>query len=221
LWAGRVVEIPGISHASAEIARHARDARIARVAAGVLGAARVQLLQDTALIKPPDPGTRVEWHQDYSYLAYLDRPGVVTARLSLTRCTLESGCMRVIDGSHAWGLHGGDLSFRRDSVADTLGELPPELRERARALEVPLELEPGDVSVHHCLTFHASHENRSAGPRKTLVVRLMDAACRLEPSRLPSPEAAPHFPVDAEGHLTGASFPVVWSPADPPPRASG
>ncbi|MBE7448110.1 MAG: phytanoyl-CoA dioxygenase family protein [Kofleriaceae bacterium] len=78
-------------------------------------------------------------------------------------------------------------------------------RGRARARE------PGDVSLHHCLTFHGSRPNTSARPRKTLVLRLFDGACRLVPDRLPSPEAVAHFPTDADGHLDAAAFPVLWS----------
>ena len=213
-WAGRVVEVAGISRGAPEIAEHVRDPAIARLAAGALGARAVQLLQDTALIKPARVPARVEWHQDYSYLAYLDRPSIVTVRLALTRCSIETGCMRVIDGSHTWGLRGQNLAFRRDSVEDGLAALPPELRERARSAEVHLELLPGDISLHHCLTFHGSEENRSAGPRKTLVVRILDAGCRLVPSRLPSVELAPHFPADEDGHLTGPAFPTLWSAGD-------
>ena len=210
-WGGRVVEVAGISRGSAEIAKHAHDPEIARLAAGALGARRVQLLQDTAFVKPVAAPARVEWHQDYSYLAYLDRSSVVTVRLALTRCSLESGCMRVIDASHTWGLHGDNLAFRRDSVDDALAALPPELRDRARSAEVSLELAPGDVSLHHCLTFHGSEENRGARPRKTLAVRIMDGECRLVPDRLPAAELAPHFPIDAGGHLTGPAFPILWS----------
>ena len=210
-WGGNVVEVAGISHGSSEIAGHAHDPEIASLAAHALGARRVQLLQDTALVKPVAVSARVEWHQDYSYLGYLDRSSVVTVRLALTRCSIESGCMRVIDASHTWGLRGDNLAFRRDSVEDTLAALPPELRDRARFAEVPLELAPGDVSLHHCLTFHSSEENRSSRARKTLAVRIMDADCCLVPSRLPSAEIAPHFPTDASGHLTGPAFPILWS----------
>lgn len=212
-WGGRVVEVAGISRGSPELARLARDPELARFAAGALGAREVQLLQDTVFVKPVGAPARVEWHQDYSYLAYLDRTSVVTVRLALTRCSLESGCMRVLDGSHAWGVRGDNLAFRRDRVEDALAALPPELRDRAAGTEVPLELAPGDVSLHHCLTFHGSEENRSAHPRKTLAVRIMDAECRLVPSRLPSAEMAPHFPTDASGRLASSAFPILWSDA--------
>ncbi len=200
---GRVVEVAGISRGSPAIAAAAREPRLGAIAAALLGAARVQLLQDTALVKPPASGP-VAWHQDYSYLGYLDRPAIVTARVALTPCTVANGCLRAIDGSHLWGRKGPDLSFRRDAVEDGL---PAELR--ARGAESAIELDAGDVSIHHCLTFHSSEVNRSASTRKTLALRLMDGACRLVAERLPSASLAPHFPVDAAGHLTGPGFPVL------------
>lgn len=209
-WAERVVEVAGISRASAALAAHAHTAAIAARAGEVLGATRVQLLQDTALVKPAAHPGAVAWHQDWSYLTYLDRPAVVTVRLALTPCTVASGCLRVLDGSHRWGHHGDDLSFRRDRVEDTLDALPPALRAQAAAAERALELEPGDLSLHHCLTFHGSGPNHSPRPRKTLVVRLVDGACRLIPERLPAPELAAHFPTDDDGHLGPAAFPVLW-----------
>jgi ectoine hydroxylase-related dioxygenase (phytanoyl-CoA dioxygenase family) len=206
-----VVEIAGPltqRHGMAEIARHSVLPAIGRLAARALDARRVQLLQDSVLIKPPGGGP-VEWHQDYSYLGYLDRPAVVTVRLSLTSCTIDSGCLRVIDGSHGWGLSGADLSFRRSSIEDTLVMLPPERRASARDAEVALELGPGDVSLHHCLTFHGSAVNRSTWPRKTLVMRFMDAECRLVRERLPDAALASRFPIDDKGCLSTTAFPVV------------
>lgn len=209
-WGAQVVEAAGISNASALIARHAHDPRVARISAMLLGAARVRLLQDTALIKPASSPASIAWHQDYSYLAYLDQPRVVTARIAITPCVVASGCMRVIDGSHLWGLRGDDLTFQRTRVEDTFEALPPELRARAGSDEQLIELAPGDVSFHSCLTFHRSLENTTANARKTLVVRMMDAQCRLVPDRLPSPELRAIFTTDDDGRLTGAAFPTLW-----------
>ncbi len=203
-WGTQVIEAAGISTAAASIARHAHDPRVARIAATLLGATRVRLLQDTALIKPGNSAATVAWHQDYSYLAYLDQPRVVTARIAITPCVVASGCMRVINGSHLHGLRGDDLTFQRSTVEDTI---PPELRDHEEQL---IELAPGDVSFHSCLTFHRSLENTTTNARKTLVVRLMDAECRLVAERLPSPELRALFTTDADGRLTGAAFPTLW-----------
>jgi ectoine hydroxylase-related dioxygenase (phytanoyl-CoA dioxygenase family) len=89
--------------------------------------------------------------------------------------------------------------------------LPPQLRARAAGGGTPLELAPGDITIHHCLTFHGSEPNTSDAPRKTLAVRLVDGACRLVPERLPTPEARGYFPTDDQGHLDPTAFPVLWA----------
>ena len=209
-WGDRVVEIAGISRASPALAAHAADAALAEIAGRAIGAARIQLLQDTVFIKRSANPAAVAWHQDFTYLGYLDRPGVVTLRLALTPCTIATGCLRVLDGSHLWPHAVENLALRRDSVEDTLASLPDELRARAGDGGIPLELAPGAITLHHCLTFHGSEPNTSAQPRKTLAVRLVDGACRLVPERLPTPEALAYFPVDGDGHLDTTAFPVLW-----------
>ncbi|HUQ01728.1 MAG TPA: phytanoyl-CoA dioxygenase family protein [Kofleriaceae bacterium] len=210
-WGDRVVEVAGISRAAPAIADLAIDAALGELAGRALGAARIQLLQDTVFIKPAARPATVAWHQDFTYLGYLDRPGVVTLRLALTPCTIASGCLRVLDGSHRWPHPALNLALRRGEVEDTLALLPPDLRARADGGGTVLELEPGDISLHHCLTFHGSEPNTSGRPRKTLAFRLLDGACRLVPENLPAPEARAYFPADDRGHLDTTAFPVLWA----------
>ncbi|HMG57656.1 MAG TPA: phytanoyl-CoA dioxygenase family protein, partial [Kofleriaceae bacterium] len=205
---GQVWEVAGISQISPPIAEHARDAAVARHAAEALGCARVQLLQDTVLVKAAEIGGAVAWHQDHAYTGYLDPARVVSVRLALTDCRLDNGCLEVIDGSHAWGLLGDVRALTETHVADALG--PDAARWRDHV--VPLELAPGDLSIHHCLTLHRSGENRSARTRKTLITRLFDASCRLVRDRLPAGAEA-YFPVDGDGRLADAAFPTVYGAA--------
>src|SRR5437588_1848309 len=106
--AGRELhESIGLSRRSPLIAKQARDPGLAAQARELLGCKRVQLLQDSLLLKPARSESRVEWHQDHTYTGYLDRPAALSLRLALTECTIASGCLRVIDGSHKLGLLGG------------------------------------------------------------------------------------------------------------------
>jgi len=207
--AGRVVELPQASRLSRALGSHARDPRMARLLAEALGAARLQLLQDTALLKAARVGGRVEWHQDRTYIGYLDQPRAATLRLALTEETLENGCLRVLDGSHLWGYETPLRALEAATVEDALSALPQALRAKAAAAEIGLELQPGDATIHHCLTFHSSSENRSAHPRATLVLRAFDASCRCRLDRVPA-GAAPHFPVDARGGLSESAFPLLY-----------
>lgn len=203
--AGQVWEIASPSRYAPAIARHAQDGAIGQRAAEALGCAGVKLLQDTVLVKAASVGGAVAWHQDHTYTGYLDPPQVVSARLALTECSRGNGCLEVITGSHAWGLLGDVRALTEDHVADALGEAAARWRDRV----VAIELAPGDVSLHHCLTLHRSGENRSAHARKTLITRLFDDDCRLVRERLPAGAAA-YFPADDDGRLADAAFPVVY-----------
>lgn len=204
LPADRVHERPGVSALSPLLAAQVRSAEIGRRVAALLDCAAVQLLQDTALVKPPGSEARVEWHQDHTYTGYLDTTACVSVRLALTDCSIESGCLRVIDGSHLHGFRGGLQAFRTAEVGDDSRLMPPGWEDRV----VPVELRPGDVSVHHCLTFHGSLPNRSPRPRRTLIARMFDARGRLLLEKLP-PGLEAWFPTGADGRLSEAAFPLL------------
>jgi ectoine hydroxylase-related dioxygenase (phytanoyl-CoA dioxygenase family) len=132
---------------------------------------------------------------------------VATLRIALLPETADNGCMRVVDGSHRWGPIGATQSLTATSVASLVPALSPEQREQLERA-APIELEPCDVSIHHVLALHGSAANRSARPRRTIILRMFDAQCRLDRSRLPAGAEA-HFPTDDDGHLDPHAFPFV------------
>jgi ectoine hydroxylase-related dioxygenase (phytanoyl-CoA dioxygenase family) len=138
----------------------------------------------------------------------LTPPRVIAIRIALQPEDETNGCMRAVEGSHAWGPIGENKALRAASVTSLLDELPPERRDLVGHARW-LALEPGDVSIHHCLTLHGSGANTSERPRKTIILRMFDAACRLDRSRLPAGSEA-YFPVDDDGHLVASAFPVVY-----------
>lgn len=195
----RVHERAGISGLSPMLSAQVRDAAIGRRIAALLGCERVQLLQDTALVKPPRSEARVEWHQDHTYTGFIAE--AVSVRLALTDCTLASGCLRVLDGSHRHGFRGDLRALHALEVTDDSQHMP-------EGEIVPVELRPGDVSVHHCLTFHSSEANRSDHPRRTLIARMFDARLPLLREKLPA-GMSKWFPTEADGRLSRASFPAL------------
>jgi ectoine hydroxylase-related dioxygenase (phytanoyl-CoA dioxygenase family) len=208
--AGDVWQILGRCRGDAVLAGALADAALAGRACALLDARRVKLLQDTLLLKPPRTGGPVDWHQDYTYTGYLEPPRAVSLRLALSECSRDTGCLEVLDGSHRWGFRAAPRIFRDERVRDVLGELPPELAARVDSSVRPVELAPGDLSIHHCLTLHRSLPNASERPRKTLIAHVFDGDCTVARERLPHPEAAAHFALDAAGHLDEASFPTLF-----------
>jgi ectoine hydroxylase-related dioxygenase (phytanoyl-CoA dioxygenase family) len=185
-----------------------RRSGAAELAAQLLGDDDVRLLQDTFLLKRRGAGGRIALHQDYSYTGYLELPRTLGVRFPLETETRRSGCMWVVDGSHRWGLVGG-IHALSGALRDVGGLLTAEQTAQVDARRVLLELAPGDVSLHHCLTLHGSDESRSATPRRTIVTHLVAGACRVVPERLPSAEALQHFQTDATGRLAGDRFPIL------------
>src|SRR5262249_40317249 len=202
---GVLWEVTGAARRFAPLAEVAHDLRFAALVAEALGCATVQLLQDSLLYKPARDGGPVEWHQDHTHVGFLTPARVVSLRVALLPEDEGSGCMRVVDGSHRWGPVGDVRAVSEPRVDSLLPALRPEQR-AALAEARSLELEPGDVTLHHCLTLHGSGPNRSDRPRKTLILRMFDGDCRLDRTRLPA-EAVAHFPPDRTGHLLPSAFP--------------
>lgn len=205
---GGLREITGAATARADLAAIARDRRYGEIAARALGARRVQHLQDSLLYKSARGGGVVEWHQDHTYVGFLAPARIVALRIALAPETEASGCMRAVAGSHAWGPIDVVRALSESSVASLEPALSLAQRD-ALAAARSLELEPGDVTIHHCLAVHGSGPNRADTARRTIILRMFDAACRLDRARLP-PGADAYFPCDDAGHLATERFPVVW-----------
>ncbi len=113
-----------------------------------------------------DPGY-VSWHQDSTYWG-LDKPDVVTAWVALSPATRESGCMKMIPGSHT-----REQIPHRDTLAEhnllTRGqEIAVEVDESEAAY---IELAPGEISLHNVRTVHASEPNNSGDRRIGVAMR--------------------------------------------------
>ena len=77
----------------------------------------------------------VSWHQDSTYWG-LEPDDVVTAWIALTRSDLESGCMKVIPGTHTTNQLPHVDTFHKDNLLSRGQEIAVEVDER-RALRAP------------------------------------------------------------------------------------
>ncbi|MDE0727259.1 MAG: phytanoyl-CoA dioxygenase family protein [Alphaproteobacteria bacterium] len=103
----------------------------------------------------------VSWHQDNRYWG-LSSPQVVTAWLALSPASLESGCMRVMPGTHI-----GDVLPHEDKYDDanmlTRGQEITEGVDDDHAVHMPLEV--GQMSFHNYRLAHASGANNAPDRR--------------------------------------------------------
>ena len=123
-------------------------------------------------IKEAGSQTFVSWHQDKRYWG-LDSNDVITAWLALSPATVESGCMRVMPGTHTGeGLPHEDR-FHEDNMLTRGQEISAGIDE-AKAVHMPLA--PGEMSIHNYRLAHASGPNASGDRRIGVSMHFMPTA---------------------------------------------
>jgi phytanoyl-CoA dioxygenase PhyH len=123
-----------------------------------------------------DAGDRalVSWHQDSTYWG-LSEPEVVTAWVALTPSTVESGCMRVIPGTHKLDQIPHRDTFAEDNLLSRGQEVEVEFDEGSA---VDVILKPGEMSLHHVRLIHGSAPNRADHPRIGYAIRYVPTHIR-------------------------------------------
>ena len=125
-------------------------------------------------IKEADTPAFVSWHQDSTYWG-LSSPDVVTAWVALSPSNASNGAMAVIPGSHKL-----DQIPHRDTFSDnnllTRGQEVMVDVEEGRA--VRLDLEPGEMSLHHVRIVHGSPPNPSNDRRIGFAIRYIPTSVR-------------------------------------------
>ena len=119
------------------------------------------------LSKPPHDNGFVAWHQDGEYATFLGGAPAVSAWIALSDSTIESGCMRVIPGSHRTKLAHAERGDPRNMLSHGQ-EIAAEVDE-AQAVDVVLRA--GEMSLHHVDIVHGSNPNRASWWRTGFIVR--------------------------------------------------
>jgi len=144
---------------------------IVEIAARLRGARGFRLWHDQLLYKPPsEPGAlnNVGWHTDRSYWLSCTADDMLTAWVPFHTITPGHGPLMMIDGSNQWSEGPPKTEFFRQDIEVQESEI-----RQGRTIEkVPILLERGQVSFHHCRTFHGSGPNHSTEPRRSLAVHL-------------------------------------------------
>ena len=112
-------------------------------------------------IKEAGSQTFVSWHQDLRYWG-LDTNDLVTAWLALSPATLESGCMRVLPGSHKDELLPHSDEYRQDNLLTRGQEIAVQVDENET---VGMPLQSGEMSLHNVRLAHASGDNNAPDRR--------------------------------------------------------
>ena len=108
-------------------------------------------------IKESKSNSFVSWHQDTRYWG-LSSDKVLSVWLALSPASEESGCMRVIPGTHRGEVLPHDDRYDEDNMLTRGQELTRGFNE-TKAMLMPLE--PGQITVHNYRIAHASGPNDS------------------------------------------------------------
>jgi ectoine hydroxylase-related dioxygenase (phytanoyl-CoA dioxygenase family) len=122
---------------------------------------------------PHDPGF-VSWHQDSTYWG-LDPADVMTAWIAISDSTPENGAMRVIPGTHLMDQIPHRDTFRKENLLSRGQEVMVDVDERQ---SVTLELNAGEMSLHHVRLIHGSAPNPSGKRRIGYAIRYIPTTVR-------------------------------------------
>jgi non-haem Fe2+, alpha-ketoglutarate-dependent halogenase len=142
----------------------------------------ILVYHSTLFLKEAHTPAYVRWHQDSPYF-YLDPHLHVTAWVALSEASVQAGCMRVLPGSHRWGV------FEHDDKPD-----PMNMIRRGQGISdrfdhetgVFMPLKAGQMSLHHTDLVHASGGNDSDDRRLGYAISYIPAHVRPVGSVRPS-----------------------------------
>jgi len=123
--------------------------------------------------EPRNPGF-VSWHQDSTYWG-LEPPTVITAWVALSDSTAANGAMRVIPRSHKLDQVPHHDTFRPENLLSRGQEIMVDVDEREAAM---LELQAGEMSLHHVRLIHGSDPNPSGLRRIGFAIRYIPTTVR-------------------------------------------
>lgn len=150
----------------------------------------------------------VSWHQDSTYWG-LSKPDVVTAWVALTPSNEANGAMTFIPGTHTSDQLEHRDTFAKNNLLTRGQEVAVEVDE---SKAVTIELQPGEISLHHVRLVHGSPPNPSndrrigfairyiptrvsqiAGEDSATLVRGVDTYHHFEPEPQPTADMQPEF----------------------------
>jgi len=124
-------------------------------------------------IKEANTTKFVSWHQDSNYWG-VETDDLISVWLALSPATLESGCIRILPGSHKQVALAHVDTWAEDNML-TRGQTIEGIDE---SKAVNLELAPGEAAIFDYRLAHASHANQSNDRRIGLGIRYIPPSAR-------------------------------------------
>lgn len=132
--------------------------------------------------KEAGTGSYVSMHQDAAYWG-VDADDVVTAWVALSPATAASGVMKIEPGSHKHVLPQVN-TYAKDNLLSRGQEI--QATNLKPENQIYMELEPGQMSLHHFKLVHGSDANSSDDRRIGIAIRYVAASAK----KIGKPESA-------------------------------
>lgn len=189
---------------------------LVEIAAQLLRTHKLNLYEDSILVKEPGTLEKTAFHQDIAYF-HSEGSQICTTWLPLDPVTSETGALKFIRGSHLWkAKYRPNFFITELAMPDTDGEQVPDFHKDTRGRDIiSFDTEPGDMTVHHARTIHGADGNASTATRRRAIsVRYCgdDARYRM---RRGVPQKPHHGEMRDGDELDHPDCPVVW------PRQTG
>jgi ectoine hydroxylase-related dioxygenase (phytanoyl-CoA dioxygenase family) len=207
---GRFLLDTGVWRRVSLLGDFARNSVLPELASSLLHAPRVRYYDDQLFVKEPGAVDRAAFHQDLPYF-HLDGTAGCVFWVPLGRVREGGGRMGYIPGSHRWGMFKPNVFVSALPFPGSEGADMPAIDEAPERFGVRyVDIEPGDVIVHHFLTVHGSEGNRTGHGRAAFSLRYCDAGMRYR-YRPGAPQQPLHRPnMDDGDELDAEIHPIVW-----------
>ena len=150
------------------VAEVIRDPKILKIVETVLGP-NLLVWGTNFFIKEPNDGTFISWHQDSTYWG-LSRPDVLTVWIALSPSRRNNGAMKMVSGSHKMEQMPHTDTFEAGNLLTRGQKIDQQVADED---VVWIELEPGEVSLHHVRIIHGSEPNTGSDRRIGLAIRFI------------------------------------------------
>ncbi len=189
----------------------ALNSKLPQMAAELTGAYQMRFYDDQLVVKEPGTAERTAFHQDLSYL-HVDGDRGCAFSVFLERARHGLGRLGYVPSSHRWGhVFKPNLLVSPAACAGSEGVQLPDIENAPDSFGVQyVDVEPGDILVHHLLTLHGMEANRGKTPCRALGFCYVDASLRHRGR--PGVAIPPaHNPATRDGaEMDGIAQPVAW-----------
>lgn len=190
-------------------ARIALSEAIAQAAATLAGWTGARMGQDTIWWKPPG-AKAVAYHQDTSFMRFLDPAQTITCWIALDDTHRDAGTLEYAPGSHHWPITELPNVF----AAEADHREPMRQAARAAGVEPPapffVEIPAGSCTFHSGEAWHGSAANATRDQvRRSLGIHLLPEQTRF--SNRAGGYIYRRYQLTGDPNMNESFFPILWS----------